>query len=147
MEDTCDTEKYFSCYYETFDEGLVGFKEVPECETSFPISEWTPVAKLPKKEMRNTRVHYQKYKEIITERMICASKKAACMYSIDQKELFTRMQRIRHANTRMTQKIVAAGTLYLALRDYNIDIRMHTLCEVCEVSTPTARKARSIFSK
>lgn len=150
MAETCDTEEYYAKHHEWIHtHSYYELPFIPENSTTIPIAHF----KIAQNEIREPAPAKQSYacnennyEKVIYSRMKSVAIDAARKYNLDQKALFRRMCEIKVMYPKMTQKIIASGTLILALHDYNIDVKICTLCDICGISAPTARKARRRYS-
>merc|ERR1711966_566379 len=85
---------------------------------------------------------FEKHAKTVAKRMKETAENASNVYGIAAEVLLKKMHQIQEMYPKMTQKIVAAGTFLIAMQEYGYKVKIMCLCEICNISAPTARKAK-----
>mgnify|MGYP006144446813 CR=1 FL=1 len=147
MEDSIDTELYFSNYHAVFESE--SFFKMPDMDASATLDDacdvWFEKCATKTIQPRMRKGAFEKHAKTVAKRMRETAENASCVYAIQADVLLKKMHQIQEISPKMTQKIVAAGTFLIAMKEYGYKVKIMSLCEICNISAPTARKAKHMY--
>lgn len=149
MEDSIDTELYFSNYHAVLESE--SFFKMPDMDesTSATLNDvcdaWFEKCATKPIQPRVRKGVFEQHAKTVAKRMRETAHNASNVYGIPADALLKKMQEIQEMRPKMTQKIVAAGTFLIAMKEYGHKVKIMSLCEICNISAPTARKAKHMY--